>query len=255
MSDDTVMFNALHLARGWLSVAIASGSDGNAPALCRTVAIESYPDGVRLVATDSYMLLHAWVPNLADDDEDVPPEPELDEAPTLTAVAIDPHGRAKGFLAHLLRLAGEDDVTTIEVALSLGVVSNADAAAPALEGLEARWVVLEHPDTERLKLPVYDGTFPSWRALYMHFDAEKTESIGLSTDMVGRLSKLGKWWPGCPLVWHFGGEQRAAMVDVHEAENRVSGLVMPVRWNIEHNRPQQEVDDEAAAADNTGGDQ
>jgi hypothetical protein len=240
---DHMYFDAEHLARGWRSAAIASGTNASFPALNRTVAIESYPEGVRLVATDSYMLLHAWVPNL---DHDLDPPRELDEAPLVTAVAMDPHGRAKGFLAHLLKLATKEGADPIEVKLSLGVVSNADAAAPALEGLEARWVILEHPDHERLKLPVYDGTFPAWRALYAHFEPEKTESVGLSTEIIGRLATLGRWWPGCPLVWQFGGELRAALVDVQNAENPVTGLVMPVRWNFEHDRPQHEVDEEAA---------
>jgi hypothetical protein len=241
---DHTTFDALHLARGWLSVAIASGKDGYSPALCKTVAVESYERGVRLVATDSYMLLHAWVPNL---DHDLEPEPELDEAPRVTAVVMDPHGRAKGFLAHLLKLAhkanGEDD-PPVEVKLSLGIVTNADAAVPSLEGLEAKWAALDHPDHERLKLPVYDGNFPSWRALYSNFEAESTDAVALSTDLIGRLGKLGKWWPGNPLAWHFGGEHRAAAVDVLHAENPVSGLVMPVRWNLEHNRPAEEVEAE-----------
>lgn len=244
-APDHMMFDARHLARGWLSVALAASDDKARPALWRTVAIESFVEGVRLVSTDSYMVLTAWVPNL---DHDLDPEPTLGEAPMATAVAIDPNGRGKGLLAHLLRIASAKDAEPVEVKLSLGITVNADAPANQFEGMEARWVVIEHPDHERLKLPVYDGSYPQWRALYVHFEPEKTETVGLSTWIVGRLAKLGKWWPECPLVWHFGGELRAAAVSVHGAENPVSGLVMPVRWNLDENRPQAEVDADEEAA-------
>jgi hypothetical protein len=166
-----------------------------------------------------------------------------------TAVAIDPNGRAKGLLSHLLKLATKQDAEPVDVKLALGVVVDADGPKQSFEGMESRWVIIEHPDHERLKLPVYDGNYPAWRALNVHFEPEKTESVGLSPAIIGRLAKLGKWWPDCPLVWHFGGELKAAAVSVHGAENRVSGLVMPVRWNLTENRPQADVDaDEEAAA-------
>lgn len=249
-APDHMMFDARHLARGWLSVAIASGTVGAQPALWRTVAIESFPEGVRLVATDSYMLLTAWVPNI---DHDLAPEPELDEAPMAVAVAIDPNGRAKGLLSHLLHLASAKDAELVEVKLALGIVVDADGPSSTFEGMEARWVIIEQVDHERLKLPVYDGAYPTWRALHVHFEPEKTEAVGLSTSIVGRLAKLGRWWPECPLVWHFGGELKAAAVSVHGAENAVTGLVMPVRWNLDHNRPQADVDAEEETPDPVDG--
>src|SRR5687768_16742409 len=113
------LFDARTLARGWLSVAIASAADKARPVLHRTVSIEAFPEGLRLVATDSFVLLRSWVPNL---DHDLDPEPGLDEAPYATAVAMDPHGRAKGFLAHVLKLASDEvyDDDPLEVRVDLG---------------------------------------------------------------------------------------------------------------------------------------
>jgi hypothetical protein len=251
---DHMMFDARHLARGWLSVALAASNDAERPALFRTVAVESFPEGVRLVATDSYVLLTAWVPCL---DDDLAPEPEVDESPMVTAVVMDPHGRARGLLGHLLGVANknrrdadmEDDGEVVPVKLSLGVVTNADKAAPTFEGLEAKYAAIEHPDHERLKLRTYEGSFPNWRALFVHHEATSTDAIALNPEVIGRLAKLGKLWPGCPLVWHFGGELGAAAVHVARAENPVAGLVMPVRWNLERNRPEAEVRAEEEAAE------
>lgn len=44
------------LARAWLSVALASSKDTGRPQLDRTVLVEQYREGLRLVATDSHVL-------------------------------------------------------------------------------------------------------------------------------------------------------------------------------------------------------
>lgn len=235
-------FDALYLARGWLSIAVASGKDGNRPALDRTVSIEEYLEGVRLVATDSFVLLHAWIPNIEHTDD---PEPDLDEAPLSTAVAMDPHGRARGFLGYALALANaaEDDAPPIEVRLRLGVtLDDPDNPAPAFEGMEPSFVLLELPDLERLKLTTYEGDFPPWRKVLPGFRSEKTTAIALNPEIVGRLAKLGKLNHGRPLLWTFGGENLMALVEVLDSEPLITGAVMPVRWDFDRNAPR--VDDE-----------
>ena len=167
-------FDARHLARAWLAVTLASSSDKARPQLHRTVSIEAFPTGVRLAATDSYVLLRAWVPALDCDDD---PEPDLDEAPLRTAVVMDPHRRAKSFLTHVLKLAtkAEKDefAPTVEVFLSLHVtdadLGDPGTAAPTFEGMEARYAVLDLYDQERLKLRTYDGAYPSWRGVVDSF--------------------------------------------------------------------------------------
>lgn len=235
------IFDARTIARGWLAVAIASGTDDSAPALCRTVAIEAYSEGVRLVATDSYVLLRSWVPNI---EHEWSTEPDLDSAPYATAVAIDPHGRAKGFLAHVLRIAANDDADDpVEVRLNLGVVDEVEASArPAFEGMEARYVVLELVDAERLKLHTYDGAFPNWRTLAAGFKSKATKQIALAPDIVGRLAKLGKIHPAATLGFSWGGELGAAHVELLKSDPPVEGLVMPCRWDFDRNSPYVEPD-------------
>src|SRR5688500_10396647 len=98
-------FDAPMMARAWLSVAQASASKDDLAVFSRTVALEEYVNGVRLVATDRHVLLTAWVPNL---DTKTHREPELDEAPDRTVIAHDGDGRGKGLLGYVLTLARRD---------------------------------------------------------------------------------------------------------------------------------------------------
>lgn len=237
------LFDARTLARGWLSVATASAKDSGRPALDRTVFVEAYPEGLRLVATDSYVLLHSWVPNL---NNYLDPDVALDEAPYGTAVTMDEHGRAKGFLAHVLKLAkaqGPDDAP-IEVDVQIGIPDpGGDADHPSLSGMEARYVVLELRDQERLKLRTYEGQFPVWRTLVQGFSPMSTETMGLAPSIVGRLAKLGEVQPGTMLGFQWSGPEAAARVELVGSEPSVEGLVMPCRWDFYKNEPR--MDDKA----------
>lgn len=236
-----MIFDARKLARGWLSVAVASGKDKWRPQLNRTMSIESFPDGVRLVATDSYMLLHSWVPSIEDEDA---PEPGVDESPVATAVAIDTHGRAAGFLAHLLVLAKADNAPLYEVRLTLGVVEPEDEDAQVLGGMEARWVVIEQPDVERLKLLTYEGPYPNWRKVLSGFNAKKTTAVALNSAFLGRLGTLGKINDNAPVLWHFGGPDKMALLEVAESDPHVGGALMPVRWDFDRDAPRVDTKDE-----------
>lgn len=231
-----MIFDARQLARGWLSVALASAKDDDRPALHRTVSIEGFPEGLRLVATDSYVLLRSWVPAIGREHD---PEPDLDESPAMSAVAMDIHGRARNLLGHLLGLALADGAPLIEVRITLGV-HDQETEAASFEGLEAEWVVLEHPDHERLKLRAYEGEYPNWRKVLSGFDRKRTDAIALNTEIIGRLSKLGKWHGDQPLLWRFGGQDRMALLEVASSEPHVEGAVMPVRWDFDRDAPMPE---------------
>jgi hypothetical protein len=247
-----VIFDARTIARGWLAAALASGKDSGRPSLDRTVYIESYAEGVRFVATDSITLLHVWVPDI---EHELDPGPTLDEAPIKTAIAIDTHGRAKGFLQHLLKLAitaQEEDRDAVEVRLRLDVADRPAVQGQAtFEGLEARFVVLEQPDVgdeaERIKLVTCEGVYPTWRTLLEQFTPELTTQLALAPKVVGQLAKIGQWYPRARLGWSFGGENKAARLTVIDSEPYVEGVVMPVRWDIDANAPR--VDDVVAEAE------
>lgn len=219
-------FDAAIFARAWLSVALASGNDKDGPPeLFRTVAVEEFADGVRLVATDRYVILWCWVPTA---ESDLAEAPALEVAPERTVIAADLHGRTKGFLAHLLKQAAadEDEAKQTIVAVTLGAVEE-DGPQGVLDGLDREQVVLDYPGHEQVRMPVVQGTWPSWRALDATFTPRKTVDVALNPEIVGRLAKLGKFNTG-PLHWHFGGVNRAARVEIGDVV-QVRGLVMPVR--------------------------
>ena len=237
------LFDARSLARGWLSVALASSSDDDRPALHRTISIEAYPEGLRLTATDSFMLLTCWVPNL---DDDLATPPSIDEPPYSTAVAMDPHARAKGFLAHAAKLAKAlgPDADPLPVQVRLGVIddSEPDDGLVAFDGFEVPYVHLELPDgAERLKLRCYEGPFPNWRPILSGFTPEATDRITLNPDIVGRLAEIDKIQPGCYLRFRWGGTIGAAHVETHQASPHVQGIVMPVRWDFARNEPRTDT--------------
>jgi hypothetical protein len=232
-----MIFDARQIARGWLAVALAASGDKDRPQLFRTVNVEQHAHGVRLVATDSYVLLHAYVPELHHEDD---PPPGIDEAPIATCTAMDPHGRAKGFLAHVLKLAttnvdgGPPD--PIDIYLRLNVLGE-ERTQGTLVGLEARTLVLEQPEVERLVLDVYEGSYPSWRGALGLVAPVVTDRIALNPEIVGRLAKIGKIHPSARLGWTFSGPDRPARIDAIDSDPYIDGLVMPAPWDFAANRP------------------
>lgn len=251
-------FDAADLARAWLSVATASAKDKLHPALNRTVCIEEHPHGVQLVATDSIVLLRAFVPAKGAPDST---PPAVDDAPTATAIAHDPDGRAKSLLAHALQLcqrADAADEPRPDVRIDLRHIEAGTATFP---GMEATSVVVEVPDLERVKLSTYQGDYVPWRHLDGSFRAHTTDVIALTPELVAKVAKLGGYWPGDVIGWEFGGTDQPARITVLGSEPQVVGIVMPARWDFDRNEPridpptpddddgQPELGDEPTAAD------
>lgn len=234
-------FDAPTLALAWLSVAQASGTDANVPTLDRTVAIEEHAGGVRLVATDRFVLLTAWVPSLTGDDD----EPRIEEAPDRTVVTQDSDARGKGLLGYMVKLAklGRDEEVpygdlTLELEFDVRLPVGMNADQP-LEGLEPTYAVLTVPDVERVYLPIIVSDYPDWRPLLDDFRAESTDRIGLPLERLYRLGGLRRWNAG-PLRWTFGGEAsvaRVALDSYSERDPSIQGLVMPARWTLPGEAP------------------
>lgn len=244
------LFDARTLARGWLSVALAYRKDPDRPALDRTILIEEFEHGVRLTATDSYVLLYTWCPSI---DGDLESPASFDEAPVTTAVAWDPDARARGFLGYALGLAIAADkrdvgeVIRVDLRLlELGMDPN--AAELGFDGMEARFVTLEMADRERLQVPTFEGVYPEWRRLVALFEPKTTTDIGLNPEVIGRLAKLGKLHEETPIVWTFGGEVAMARLDLPRSDPHISGVVMPVRWDFDRDAPLGTVSDVVADA-------
>lgn len=229
-----VSFDAGYFARGWLAVALASRPDKDLPMLDRTVHLELYPDGCRLVATDRTMLLHAWVPAVGKEGD---PPPGLDDAPLERVTAYDTHRRAAGLFTHLLSLLSVDDPPDIEVTVSAGDEVR-DAAASGLltfAGLERRQVSFMATGRELLLLDLFEGDWPDWRAVTLRHVPKRTSAVALNCDAIGRLAGLGKLYEA-PLEWRFGGVDWAPIGKMAAvaigSDPRVEGVVMPDRFEF-----------------------
>jgi hypothetical protein len=234
-----VRFDGPHLAHAWLAVAAASGTykDGP-PQLYKTVAIEEHPTGVRLIATDRFVLLTAWVPDL---DHYYDSAPEFDQAPDRVVVARDADGRGRSLHGYVCSLAarimreagemGEYVPGQIELKLEFDVripAGTQRAAQEPLEGMEPTYVVLSVPDVEKVYLEVVEGGFPDWRGIVADHAPIATSKLRLNPEIVERLAKVRKHAEGA-LAWSFGGERKAALVEYTESDPFVHGVVMPMR--------------------------
>lgn len=241
-------FDAPTIARAWLAVAQASSADKDLTTLNKTVAIEEYLHGVRLVATDRFVLLTAWVPNL---DTKTEKEPALDEAPDRTVIAADTDGRVRSLLGYALSLANRDDLYehgSIELRLTFDarLPAGSDGNDSTLEGMEPVFTVFDIPDTEKVWCPVMQADYPGWRSILFGFMPESTDKIAFNPELVERVCKARKWAFG-NVHWNFGGPDRAALVDFYDSDPHVSGVVMPARWLTPGEEPP--ADDELDASD------
>lgn len=239
-------FDAPTFARAWLSVAQASGVEKDLPVLNRTIAIEEYVHGVRLVATDRFILLTAWVPNV---DTDTDTEPQIDEAPDRTVIAADLDSRGKSLLNYVqaLHSRAEKDGGYIEGSIPLRIMfdvrlpAGQDGDQSTLDGLEPLYTVFEVPDVEKVYLDVVQAEWLGWRTLVHGFVGEVTDKITLNPHMVERVAKVRRWSEGS-LSWLFGGPDRVALVDFVDSDPHVSGLVMPIRLLVDGEDPDPQDD-------------
>ena len=225
-------FDAPTLAKAWLSVAVAASvekRDRVVPQIYRTVAIEEFPTGVRLVATDRFMLLTAWVP----DNESSGRQPSVDEAPDRTVIAQDPDGRGKSLLGYLLSMAareGEDYIDgslLVELTFDVRVPAGQNADQP-LEGMEPWYVRLDTRDVERVYLPVVDGDFADWRSMLTGREPARIHEVHLAPERLEKLVKASRYELG-PIRWGFSADGRAARVSWPQGHVGITGIVVPTR--------------------------
>jgi hypothetical protein len=228
-----VKFDGPALADAWLSVFAATSRDKVLSLLYKTIAIEEHPTGIRLLATDRFVLLTAWVPDL-DSHYDSPPP--FEQAPDRVIVARDADGRARSLLGYVLTLAHREstpeDYTPgdVQVRLDFDVKLPPGAAGgpEVLEGMDPTYVVLSVPDVEKVYLEAVPMPYPDWRALVADHKARTTREIVLNSEIVERLAKTRKHTSG-RIEWTFGGQDKPALVAFPDSDPHVHGIVMPIR--------------------------
>lgn len=244
-------FHGPDLAHAWIAVYAASATAKNAPpTLHKTIAIEEFHNGVRLLATDGYIYLRAWVPDLDAHYDTAPP---VDELPSRTIVVSDHDGRARSILGYVLSLAARMETEEGELAPGeLEARIEWDIKVPAgspldkgdtLAGLEPTYAVISVPDVEKVYLEILTGVgYPDWRGIVAEHKPRRTDRILLNPELIERLAKARKHAEGS-LSWSFAGDDKAALVWYTESDPFVEGIVMP-------RKDHAEAKDEAPAPDN-----
>lgn len=227
-------FDAPTLAHAWLAVSAAAATDKQLPLLHKSIVVEEYLHGVRLLATDRFILLTAYVPNLDHHDDRAW---DFADAPENTYILRDADGRARNLLGYVCALAariekeefGDWAPGQLSITLTFGETIPSTSPQAAFEGMDPLYATLSVPDKEKVYLEVVSrDQIADWRGLFAGHVALSTRQIQLNPDLIERLGKVAKHAPG-PLVWSFGGERRAALVEYAGSDPTVMGLVMPVR--------------------------
>ena len=223
-------FDAPTLAHAWLAVANAAGTEKLLPVLYKTVAIEEYDGGVRLIATDRHtMLLTAWVPELGGTSE-----PPIEELPSRTVIASDTDGRARSMLGYLISLANRypeeeyvEGQVEAEVRFDVRLPAGQLGTQATLEGMEPTFCVLDSKDVERVYLQVVEADYVDWRRAMDAFEPGTTRQVLIDPSVAERLAKVAKHAPGA-IQWTFSTAVGVALVVFTRSDPEVRGLVLPV---------------------------
>lgn len=221
-------FEGHGLSAAWLSVYQATGDDQSRPALYRTVHIERYRNGCRLISCDGHLLLNAWVPALEQSFSD---EPDIDELPDAEYLVFDEHQRVAAFMKHIFKITTpKGEKTPEEVEILLRAVPYIDEnTQPSFEGMDPPGsMIIERPGKEKLTLALVESPFVAWRQTIHAYRPRTTSTLRLDASLIGRIATLETWNPGCPIDWSFGGPSDVALFEIAGSWPRVAGGVMPI---------------------------
>lgn len=181
------------LARTWATVSLAASQDESSPALYRAVHVEEYTTGVRLIATDSYWLAWAWVPEVGL--EDLVALPVTSE-PVQVQTVHDDDQRVAALLKHVGRQTAKNDDPDLTVSIDL-TARVIDEARPTLSPeLAPLRVLIEIPGRERVLASTVQGLpYPDWRKVIgTGFDAPPAgaPSVAIGGWVCEKLGKVAR---------------------------------------------------------------
>lgn len=209
---------ASKLAQAWKVVSMAAeDSDKSRPVLYRTTHIEFMAGGIQLVATDSYILMRAFVPFVGGEASDGMGEPEM------TRTVADPARRVASLLAHAGKTAGHAGHV---------IVSTGDEADGALGGKPRPTIgfISEGESITVSSATRASNDYLNWRGLHDGSN-NPVKAINLGPAVLTRLAKLPFNRPGDGVAMRFTSESGVVAFDVtlRAPGVTVSGLLMPVR--------------------------
>jgi hypothetical protein len=212
------------LAKAWRAALICTMSDTGRPVLDDAICIEYFEDhGLRLVATDSYILVHAWV-GLDPLDEYM--EPDLDEVPDKVFVVSDADRRGLGMLKFVEKLYRKEHDAEVWPKVTMTRQKEILDDQQAFEGLEAETLRLEWPDHEEVVLRLVEGLeYPKWREVEANREEEPAELMAFTSHTLGALAKLGEIHKGYSIDWRLSGDLGVVRWTI----GPIGGLLMPAR--------------------------
>lgn len=234
-----MQFNAWLFAKAWNSVAFAQSDDKARPALYRTTLIEEYPEGVRLVATDSFILLKAWVPSEGYDKHD---EPGKDVEPEAATVCMDRDQRVVQLMKYVQNQTKSDGADTpMVITMALGTLKG--GAQNSLAGMVQQSVTFRFDQEydERIETPIFDGNFPHWKNLWYAHRGVPTQNVSFGADGFLRVGKLSALWDKASIRFVMGGSLGVCRFYIMAPDVNVQGLAMPVREGKEDPRDVQDM--------------
>lgn len=226
MDRGIVDFNAWGLAKGWNSVALAQSTDKDRPTLYRTTLIEQFADGIRLVATDSYLLLKAWIPDI---DNQGAPEPAQEVEPEQSMVCMDRDRRIGGLMTYVMKSTADDGAETRHT-MSMVLGTMRPDTQIQLGGMAQASVSFHFGSDydERIECPIFDGAFPSWKGLWYAHQSADTMLVTFAANSFQRLGKLSQLWDKASIRFLLGGTIGVAKFYVDAPDVNVEGLAMPI---------------------------
>lgn len=215
-------------SRAWLAVQLAASDDDARPVLYRAVHIEEYPDGVRLIATDSYWLAMCWVGCDAFDDE-----PPVIRDPVATVTVADTEWRVRDLMRHVAKLTKKEEAIDIPVRLDLATSlydEDTPTLSPELAPVRARF---ELPGRERTLARTVEADYPSWRQLLAaNFDgAPSGQPATMFSDwMLDRFARIPRIVGSAhvELTWLEGAKGRWTVGDTPLLPHAPRGVFMAV---------------------------
>lgn len=180
----------------WRNAFLATATyDDAAEALRRTVLVEWYPTGLRFVATDSYVLVASW----AGDDRQAYGNlaPAHDEAPTGSVVAVAADALMSDFLKHRAKEVkawkreNDPGPGPIDVTFSIGTIEEPDTPQQRLDiGSTSKPSLIVSCDNERIALPIFEGDYPTWRAILDSYTPTPRAKVAARRDVLARIGLL-----------------------------------------------------------------
>lgn len=229
MSDSTEIyeFDAQTFAKAWLAVFTATSDDDARPILYRTIAVEIWPTGVRLSATDSFMIWSAWVPRVG---SRMSEPPDFGELPDRVITACDEDYRGRDLLKFAYKGVTAKDAPPQNLKVTLGPAPLEDGQFP---GTEREAVTFSFPADvaigDRVVLGTIDGTYPEWRSL-MTRKPSNAKSVALNPELLSRVFSIKRYW-GQPFTFSFAGATNVIIVEPTNLpqDPPLIGAVMPTK--------------------------